>query len=51
MSRLIAYVGRSHIEKFMGGGVDVFEISADGKSITPLGNGSKDEPKYAGFLA
>lgn len=51
MSRLIAYVGRSHVAGFKGGGIDVFEVSADGKQITPLKNGSKDEPKYAGFLA
>ena len=51
MSRLIAFVGRSHIAGFEGGGVDVFEISADGTKITPLENGSRDEPKYAGFLA
>ena len=51
MSRLIAYVGRSHIAGFKGGGIDVFEISADGTKITALGNGSVDEPKYAGFLA
>jgi 6-phosphogluconolactonase len=51
MSKLIAYVGRSHIAGFKGGGIDAFEVSADGTKITPLGNGSKDEPKYAGFLA
>ena len=51
MSKLIAYVGRSHIAGMKGGGIDVFEISADGTKITPLGNGSVDEPKYAGFLA
>ena len=51
MSRLIAYVGRSHVAGFKGGGIDVFEISGDGAKITPLGNGSKEEPKYAGFLA
>ena len=51
MGKLIAYVGRSHVAGFKGGGIDVFEISADGTKITPLGNGSVDEPKYAGFLA
>ena len=51
MSKLIAYVGRSHIAGFKGGGIDVFEISGDGTKITPLGNGSKDDPKYAGFIA
>ena len=51
MSRLIAYVGRSNVAGFKGGGIDVFEISGDGKKITPLENGSKDEPKSAGFLA
>ena len=51
MSRLIAFVGRSHIAGFKGGGIDVFEISESGAKITPLGNGSVDEPKYAGFLA
>jgi len=49
--KLIAYVGRSHVAGFKGGGIDAFEVSADGKTITPLGNGSVDEPKYAGFLA
>lgn len=49
--RLIAYVGRSHIAGFKGGGIDVFEVSEGGKKITPLGNGSVDEPKYAGFLS
>ncbi|NTV89616.1 MAG: lactonase family protein [Clostridiales bacterium] len=47
---MIAYVGRSHIPGFQGGGIDVFEVSNDGTKITPLNNGSKDEPKYAGFL-
>jgi 6-phosphogluconolactonase len=47
---LIAYVGRSHVAGFKGGGIDVFEVSNDGTKITPLGNGSVDEPKYAGFL-
>jgi 6-phosphogluconolactonase len=51
MSRLIAYVGRSHVAGFKGGGIDVFEIGEGGKTMTPLGNGSVDEPKYAGFLA
>lgn len=51
MSKLIAYVGRSHIAGFQGGGIDVFEIGEGGKSITPLNNGSIDEPKYAGFMA
>jgi 6-phosphogluconolactonase len=50
MSRLIAYVGRGHVAGFKGGGIDVFEVSNDGTKITPLGNGSRDEPKYAGFL-
>lgn len=49
--KLVAYVGRSHVAGFKGGGIDVFEISGDGTKITPLGNGSVDEPKYAGFLA
>ncbi|MGN0967738.1 MAG: lactonase family protein [Oscillospiraceae bacterium] len=44
MSRLIAYVGSGS------GGIEVFEIGAGGKTITPLNNGV-DEPKYAGFLA
>jgi 6-phosphogluconolactonase len=51
MSKLIAYVGRSHVGGFKGGGIDVFEVSADGKKITPLAGGSVDAPKYAGFLA
>jgi len=51
MSKLIAYVGRSHIGGFKGGGIDAFEIGEGGKTITPLNNGSVDDPKYAGFLA
>jgi len=51
MSKLIAYVGRSNVAGFKGGGIDAFEISSDGTKITPLGNGSKDEPKSCGFLA
>ncbi len=34
--KLIAYVGRNHVANFEGGGVSVFEVSADGSSITPL---------------
>jgi 6-phosphogluconolactonase len=49
--RLIAYVGRNHVAGFKGGGIDVFEVSRDGTQITPLNNGSIDEPKRAGFLA
>lgn len=51
MSKLIAYVGRSHVGGFKGGGIDVFEVRSDGSKITPLGNGSAEQPKYAGFLA
>jgi 6-phosphogluconolactonase len=48
--RLIAYVGRNHVDKFAGGGISVFEISADGSSITPLAGGVEDMPKRAGYL-
>ncbi len=51
MSKLIAYVGRSHVAGFQGGGIDVFEIGEGGKTITPLNNGAAEWPKYAGFLA
>ena len=49
--RLIAYVGRNHVDRFEGGGISVFEISADGSSITPLPGGVEDMPKRAGYLA
>ena len=49
--RLIAYVGRNHVDRFEGGGISVFEISADGSSITPLAGGVEDMPKRAGYLA
>jgi 6-phosphogluconolactonase len=48
--RLIAYVGRNHVDRFEGGGISIFEISADGSSITPLPGGVEDMPKRAGFL-
>jgi 6-phosphogluconolactonase len=48
--RLIAYVGRNHVDKFEGGGISVFEISANGSSITPLAGGVEDMPKRAGYL-
>ena len=51
MSKLIAYVGRNHVDKFEGGGIDVFEVAKDGSSITPLAGGAKDMPKRAGYLA
>lgn len=51
MSRLIAYVGRNHVDKFEGGGISVFEISKDGSSITPLPGGVEGMPKRAGYLA
>ena len=51
MSKLIAYVGRNHVDKFEGGGISVFEVSADGSSITPLPGGVEDMPKRAGYLA
>ena len=51
MSRLLAYVGRNHIGDFSGGGIDIFEVSKDGSTITPLEGGSVDTPKRAGFLA
>ncbi len=50
MSKLIAYVGRNHVDKFEGGGIDVFEVAKDGSSITPLAGGAKDMPKRAGYL-
>lgn len=51
MSKLIAYVGRNHVDKFEGGGISVFEVSADGSSITPLPGGVENMPKRAGYLA
>jgi 6-phosphogluconolactonase len=51
MSKLIAYVGRNHVDKFEGGGISVFEISADGSSIKPLPGGVEGKPKRAGYLA
>jgi len=51
VSRLLAYVGRNHIGDFSGGGIDGFEVSKDGSTITPLDGGSGDTPKRAGFLA
>lgn len=44
MSKLIAYVGSGS------GGIEIFEIGAGGKTITPLAGGV-EEPGYAGFLA
>lgn len=49
--KLIAYVGRNHVANFEGGGISVFEVSADGSSITPLAGGVEDMPKRAGYLA
>jgi 6-phosphogluconolactonase len=49
--RLIAYVGRNHVDRFEGGGISVFEISADGSSIASLPGGVEDMPKRAGYLA
>jgi 6-phosphogluconolactonase len=51
VSKLIAYVGRNHVDKFEGGGIDVFEVARDGSSITPLPGGAKDMPKRAGYLS
>jgi len=51
MSKLIAFVGRNHVDKFEGGGIDVFEVAKDGSAITPLNNGVKDMPKRAGYLS
>ncbi len=45
MRRIIAYVGKGT------GGIEVFEISRDGKSILPLEGGIAGKPEYAGFLA
>ncbi len=44
MRRIIAYVGKGT------GGIELFEISPDGRSITPLPGGTAG-PAYAGFLA
>lgn len=49
--KLIAYVGRNHVDKFEGGGISVFEVSEDGSRITPLPGGVEDMPKRAGYLA
>jgi len=49
--RLIAYVGRNHVDKFEGGGISIFELSRDGSSITPLPGGVEGMPKRAGYLA
>jgi 6-phosphogluconolactonase len=48
--KLIAYVGRNHVANFEGGGISVFEVSADGSSITLTGS-VEDMPKRAGYLA
>jgi len=48
--KLIAYVGRNHVANFEGGGISIFEVSADGSSITPLPGGVDDMPKRAGYL-
>ncbi len=45
MSKILAYVGKGT------GGIEIFEISPDGKTITPLPGGIPDQPAYAGFLA
>ncbi len=45
MGRIIAYVGKGT------GGIEIFEISRDGTSITPLEGGVPEKPAYAGFLA
>ncbi len=50
MSKLLAYVGRNFVAGFKGGGIDIFEISRDGKTITPLEGGIPEWPKRAGFL-
>ena len=48
--KLIAYVGCNHVANFEGGGISVFEVSQDGRSLTLTGS-VKDKPKRAGFLA
>jgi 6-phosphogluconolactonase len=48
--KLIAYVGRNHVASFEGGGISVFEVSADGSSITAIPGGVEDMPKRAGYL-
>jgi len=47
--KLIAYVGRNHVDKFEGGGISVFEVSEDGRSLALTGS-VKDKPKRAGYL-
>src|SRR5208283_4779195 len=48
--RLMAYVGCNHVANFEGGGISVFEVSADGTSINFTGS-VPDRPKRAGYLA
>jgi 6-phosphogluconolactonase len=46
---LVAYVGSYSSASGAGGGIDVFDVSADGSRLTPLSRA--DEPKEAGYLA
>jgi len=48
--RLIAYVGCNHVANFQGGGISIFEVSADGSSLNLLGT-TGEWPKRAGYLA
>ncbi len=45
MGRILAYVGKGT------GGIEIFEISSDGRTITPIPGGIEAQPAYAGFLA
>ena len=47
--KLIAYVGCNHVANFEGGGISVFEVSEDGRSLALTGS-VKDKPKRAGYL-
>ncbi len=48
--RLIAYVGCNHVANFQGGGISIFEVSADGSRLDLIGS-TGDQPKRAGYLA
>jgi 6-phosphogluconolactonase len=50
MGGLIAYVGCNHVANFAGGGIKIFEVTADGSKITPIG-GVDEKPKRPGYLA
>ncbi len=44
MEKIYAYVGKGT------GGIEIFQISRDGTSITPVPGGVEGKPRYAGFL-